>query len=146
MTIQWQCNDNTMTIQWPKEKGQKSKRRSTKHHIENKRLSNMNPTKKHGWTQVARWCKQFLLHMWRPSFYTRYKPSDKSGMVVITANGYLWPFVTHILDNISLGVIYCNLLVLFMWSLEFARALCCVSLGNIGWERKHKLELNVSIH
>jgi hypothetical protein len=36
------------TTQWPKEKGQKDKQRSTKHYTENLRSSNTNPTKNRG--------------------------------------------------------------------------------------------------
>jgi hypothetical protein len=38
-------NEERQTTQWPKEKGQKDKQRSTKHYTENKRLSNANPLK-----------------------------------------------------------------------------------------------------
>ena len=37
--------EERQTTQWPKEKGQKDKQRSTKHYTENKRLSNANPLK-----------------------------------------------------------------------------------------------------
>ena len=33
------------TTQWPKEKGQRDKQRSTKHYTENLKLSNTDPTK-----------------------------------------------------------------------------------------------------
>jgi hypothetical protein len=36
------------TIKWSKEKGQNDKQWSTKHYTENKRLENMDPTKKPG--------------------------------------------------------------------------------------------------
>ena len=36
-------NEEGQTTQWPKEKGQKEKQRSTKHYTENKRSSNTNP-------------------------------------------------------------------------------------------------------
>jgi hypothetical protein len=35
---------------------------------------------KPGWTHVLRKGKQFLLHMWHPSFYLCYKPGDKLWM------------------------------------------------------------------
>jgi hypothetical protein len=38
-------NIHGRTMQWQKEKSQKSKQLLIKHYIENKRLSNMNPTK-----------------------------------------------------------------------------------------------------
>ena len=44
------------TTQWPKEKGQNDKHRSTKH------THKTNLTKNLGWTQVLRKGKQFLLH------------------------------------------------------------------------------------
>ena len=37
-------------------------------------------TKNQGWTQVLSTGKQFLLHLWRPSCYSRYKSGDKSWM------------------------------------------------------------------
>ena len=40
--------EERQTTQWPKEKGQKDKQRSTKHYTENKRLSNANPIKTWG--------------------------------------------------------------------------------------------------
>jgi hypothetical protein len=49
------------TKQWPNEKGQKGKERSTKHYTENKRWSNTNPTKNRGLTSVLSMGKQFLL-------------------------------------------------------------------------------------
>ena len=36
-------------LQWPKIKGQKDTQWSTKHHTENKRLSNKHPTKQQDW-------------------------------------------------------------------------------------------------
>jgi hypothetical protein len=48
-----------------------------KHYTENKKSSNKKPTKNQ-WTQVLRMDKQFLLHMWHPSWYSCYKPGDKS--------------------------------------------------------------------
>jgi hypothetical protein len=50
------------TIQWPQEKWQKDKQRSTKQCTENSRLRNTNPTKNWRWIQVPRNGKQFLLH------------------------------------------------------------------------------------
>jgi hypothetical protein len=40
------------TTQWPKDRRQKNKQRSTKHYTENKRSSKTNLTKNRGWTQV----------------------------------------------------------------------------------------------
>jgi hypothetical protein len=42
------------TTQWPKEKRQKDKQRSTKHYIENKRSSNTNPKNRVSWTTHQR--------------------------------------------------------------------------------------------
>lgn len=46
----------------------------TKHYT---KTSNKTPTENQ-WTQVLRMYKQFLLHMWHPSWYSCYKPGDKS--------------------------------------------------------------------
>ena len=43
-----------------------------------KRLSNTNTTKNRRWTQVLRKGKQFLLHVWHPSCYSCYAPSNMS--------------------------------------------------------------------
>jgi hypothetical protein len=45
--------EEEQTTQWPEEKVQKDKQRSTKHYTENLRSSNTNPTKNWGWTQVG---------------------------------------------------------------------------------------------
>ena len=48
--------------QWPKEKGQKGRPRSTKHYTKSWRSSNAKPTKNQGWYQVVQQSGQFLLH------------------------------------------------------------------------------------
>jgi hypothetical protein len=49
---------------------------------------------------VHRKGKQFLLHMWHPSYYYCYKPGDKSWMRKGLGSGtHPWSFVTHILSN-----------------------------------------------
>ena len=55
-------------------------------------------TKKQGWTQVLRKYRQFMLHLWHPSFFSCYKPSDKSSMRKRTG---LWLWQTeHIHDHL----------------------------------------------
>ena len=49
-------SDNTMA--------KKAKQCLTKYYMENQRLSNTNPTKHRGWTQMLRKDKQFLLDKW----------------------------------------------------------------------------------
>ena len=46
--------EEEQTTQWPKEKGQKEKQRSTKHYTENKRSSNTNPKNRVSWTTHKR--------------------------------------------------------------------------------------------
>ena len=48
--------EEEQTKQWPKEKVQKDKQRSTKH------THKTNPTENRGWTQALRKGKQYLLH------------------------------------------------------------------------------------
>jgi hypothetical protein len=48
------------TTQWPKEKVQKDKQRSTKHTYKTKDRVTRTPPKNRGWTQVLRKGKQFL--------------------------------------------------------------------------------------
>ena len=50
------------TTQWPKEKGQKDKQRSTKHYTETKDRVTRTPLKTEGELKVLQKGKQFLLH------------------------------------------------------------------------------------
>ena len=61
----WRRSDITMT---------KWKRTNKTLH----RKSSNKKTTKRQWTQVLRMDKQFLLHMWHPSWYSCYKLGDKS--------------------------------------------------------------------
>jgi hypothetical protein len=54
---------------------QKDKDRGTRTHWKNRE-----------WTEMPKKGKQFLLHMWQPSCYSCYKPSEKTGFV-------LWKYV-----------------------------------------------------
>jgi hypothetical protein len=54
--------EEEQTTQWPTEKGQKDKQRSTKHTYKTKDRVTRTPTKNREWTQVLRKGKQFLLH------------------------------------------------------------------------------------
>jgi hypothetical protein len=70
--------EEEQTTQWPKEKVQKDKQRSTKHTYKAIVTSNTNPTKT--WSKCV--CSgrgiQFLLHWWHLSCCSSYKYSDKS--------------------------------------------------------------------
>jgi hypothetical protein len=54
--------EGEQTTQWPKEKVQKDKQRSTKHTYKTNDRVSRTPLKTGGWTQVVRKGKQFLLH------------------------------------------------------------------------------------
>jgi len=55
---------------------------------------------KPGVTQVFQKGKQFLLHMWRPSCYSSYKPSDKSWMGKLQGSAYdKWNIYVVICDT-----------------------------------------------
>jgi hypothetical protein len=50
-----------------------------KHDIQRKQNIEQNwPHKQRGWTQILQKGYKFLLHMWHPSYYSSYKPGDKS--------------------------------------------------------------------
>ena len=73
--------EEEQTTQWPKEKVQKAKQRSTKHTYKTKdRVTRTPMTKNRGWTQVLRKGRQSLLHYWHLSCYSSYKPGSKSWM------------------------------------------------------------------
>ena len=78
------------TIQWPKDKEKiwKDKQWSTDHYTENKRSSNMNPTKNVGGgrAQVLRKGKQFLLHLWHPSCYCYTTRTSSDIEIVLDTN------------------------------------------------------------
>jgi hypothetical protein len=54
--------EEEQTTQWPKEKVQKDKQRSTKHTYKTKDRVTRTPLKTGGWTRVPQNGKQFLLH------------------------------------------------------------------------------------
>jgi hypothetical protein len=54
--------EEEQTTQWPKEKVQKDKQRSTKHTHKSKDRVTRTPLKNRGWTEVLRKGKLFLLH------------------------------------------------------------------------------------
>jgi hypothetical protein len=61
--------------------GQKKKDKRTNNDLQNYlRSRNTHPTKNQRWIQALRYAKQFLRHMWHPSFYYCYKSGDKPWM------------------------------------------------------------------
>ena len=62
-----QYNDQQKKDKQYNDQQKKDKHWYTKHYTENKRSSNINPTKNRGWTRVLPKDKQFLLHLWHLS-------------------------------------------------------------------------------
>jgi hypothetical protein len=68
--------EEEQTTQWPKEKVQKDKQRSTNHTHKPKDRVTQTPLKT-GMNSGAPEGKQFLLHKWHPSCKSSYKPGNK---------------------------------------------------------------------
>jgi hypothetical protein len=109
-----QDTDSTMD----KRKGEKDKEWSTKHYIENYRLSNTNPQKKRGYIQVLRSSQQ-----WHPLCNRCHKTGDKLWLKKKPNWDYSkhsWSFVTHIYRKILLEIVhfgndYINLIIRNHW-------------------------------